>query len=191
MVLDLHGRLRRGSRTCAPAHVVWQRQRPADHRCGHELRYMGEETFFAPKLQRSQRARPQLPARYSCAAQRFSGYPILRSADRQAGAAGRSTTRRSPPPESDWRITYPMLEAEHQRCCGSSWAANRGRLCPNCRPCPQQPGTSAAALPISPPCPLAWQLPGELQEKLAVGTVTATLVVDNQVEVGTPGPPTM
>ena len=44
---------------------------------------------------------------------------------------------------------------------------------------------TSAALPISPPCPLAWQLPGSFRRSWLLGTVTATLVVDNQVEVDT------
>ena len=58
---------------------------------------------------------------------------------------------------ADWWITYPMLEAEHQ-VLRQSWQQTWAAL-PKLQTMPSTARTSAA-LPISPPCPLAWQLPG-------------------------------
>lgn len=82
---------------------------------------------------------------------------------------------------NDWWITYPMLEAQHQGA-AAILAANVGgfsQIADDALNCQDICGPTA--IPI---LSIGLSDSQEIQEKLAAGPVTATLVVDNEVNVG-------
>ena len=83
---------------------------------------------------------------------------------------------------ADWWITYPMLEAEHQGA-AAVLAANVGGFAQIADDALNSQDICGPA--NIPTLSISVAASRELQEKLAAGTVTATLVVDNQVEVDT------
>ena len=83
---------------------------------------------------------------------------------------------------ADWWITYPMLEAEHQGAV-AVLAANVGGFAQIADDALNSQDICGPA--NIPTLSISVAASRELQEKLAAGTVTATLVVDNQVEVDT------
>lgn len=82
---------------------------------------------------------------------------------------------------NDWWITYPMLEAQHQGA-AAILAANVGgfsQIADDALNCQDICGPTAI-----PTLSIGLSDSQEIQEKLAAGPVTATLVVDNEVNVG-------
>ena len=82
---------------------------------------------------------------------------------------------------NDWWITYPMLEAQHQGA-AAILAANVGgfsQIADDALNCQDICGPTAI-----PTLSIGLSDSREIQEKLAAGPVTATLVVDNEVNVG-------